>query len=339
MNGDKLPISTWISNNWFSHIIVPIFIGVVLFLGTRVYKNIIDPPLAPELKPHAFINTPLLIETLSDTFEVDYKSNKYPWIYISIVNIGKSKADNLDIDFSLLKNNRITGIDPLYSSKGIERRVTRYEILEKSFFTNFSSFPVDADATYKIYLENFIMDTSEYDLSIVSDNKDWSNSITYDIEMASFFPFLSETANGNDQTTEKSKSRTQKSGIFIGGYDPLIMANGIFRLLQEKKLISENDATEIKIKTESYNEGILFGGINILKYNEIIINKLILRGRITQSQANTTIEKSKKSGGVLLGGYNVIILQVEILNILLKNGYITLIEGQKIIDDSKQSLN
>lgn len=339
MNKDQMSVCTRICHNWFKKIIVPIIILVVaMIIGSEILK-IINPPILPKIVAQVSINTGELSTNLSDSFKTDYKSDEVPWIFIEIENKGKGKDDNLDIDFSLLKDNGITTIDAYYSPEGIESRVTKYDKFEKSFHSNFIFFPGKANVSYKIHLLNFItnykMDV-EYNLSVVSDNMNWEESISIRIQTASFFSFFSGNTHNGEKTQEKNETTIPKAGIFIGGYDPVAMANGIFSLLLDKNLINIKDVMEIKDIVEAYKEGVLFGGINILKFNELIIKKLISKNEITLPQANSIIEKSQKSGGVLIGGYNVIVLQVELLNMLLKNKKIELREGQKIIDNSKQ---
>jgi len=134
---------------------------------------------------------------------------------------------------------------------------------------------------------------------------------------------------------DQTKIQSTKSGILISGYDPIVMTNGVFGLLQQKRVISAYDAKKIKEKVEESKDGVLFSGVNVLKFCELTINSLISKEIITNEKANQIIEKSKNSGGVLVGGYNIIVLEVEILNSLLARGIITKEEGQLIIDNSK----
>lgn len=341
MNENQTSISAWICHNWFKKIIVPIIILVVaMIIGSEILK-IINPPILPNIVTRVSINAGELSTDLSDSFKIDYKSDKVPWIFINIDNEGKGKDNNLDIGFSLLKDNGITTIDAYYSPEGIESRVTKYKKLQKSFHSTFIIFPGKSNVSYKIHLLNFITSFKrgvEYNLSVVSDNMNWGKSISTRIQTASFFAFLSGNTLNSDKNPEKNETTVPKSNIFIGGYDPIAMANGVFSLLQLKKLIGKEDAIEIKETIKIYRGGVLIGGMNLLKFNELIINKLILKNEITQSQAKSIIEKSQKSGGILIGGYNVIVLQVELLNVLLKNRKIELSEGQSIIDKSKQPL-
>ena len=127
----------------------------------------------------------------------------------------------------------------------------------------------------------------------------------------------------------------KKSGISLGGYDPLVMTNGLFQLLQSKNIISYDEAFSLKNKVDSSQDGVKFGGVNILKFCELILNSLISKNIISLDQAKNIVEKSKNSGGVLVGGYNIIVLEVEILNVLLSNKLISKEEGQRVIDRSK----
>jgi len=115
------------------------------------------------------------------------------------------------------------------------------------------------------------------------------------------------------------------------------MTSGIFRLMQDKGILSSSEAFKIKNEVDTAKGGVSISGVNVLKFCELIIQSLITKNIMTIEQANNIIEKSKKSGDVLLGGYNVIVLEVDILNILLINKIISREEGQKIIDAAKVS--
>lgn len=134
------------------------------------------------------------------------------------------------------------------------------------------------------------------------------------------------------------KSNTIKNvqrGMYIGGYNPITLVNGIFTILQQYGFIKANEAQAIKEIVESQGSGLQFGGIDVLKFDETIINILIKKKLITYNEAINILERSKNSGGVLINGYNLIFLNYEILNILVKKGYISLFEAQKIIDNAK----
>lgn len=313
------------------HLLAPLVVTLVtLYIGI----SYINPPSFPDIETTVVFNSGPIKKQPSTHFTFDLKEDKKPWMKISIINKGNNNDDDLDIDYSFNKKNLIKDIKKKYYPRSFERRVKRYSEDDISFSHKFTSFPVNASIEYDIDLDNFITQNNDYNLSVLSKYKNWSKSIRVKVSQINFsYPFLS-IAYAKDELVKKSSNLS--SGIFIGGYDPLQMANGIFILLQNKMLITKEDAIEIKKITESYKSGVLFGGVNILKFDEILINKLIVRNRINLKQANSIIEKSKNAGGVLIGGYNVVILQVELLNTLLVNKAITKNEGQRIIDNSKQ---
>ena len=254
---------------------------------------------------------------------------------MQINNKGNGCAEDFEIDFSLECNKMITDKDVVYIPERLSDRVVKSNQTDTTYYSKLSSFPGNSTIECKFYFNYPIKSERDFNYSILSKDNNWTESAKIKPKY-SFLKLSENEAFAQDNQANSEDSKPKKSGIFIGGYDPLVMSNGMFALLQNKKLISNKDAQDIKKLTESYKEGVLFGGINILKYNELILNKLIDNKHISIEQANQIIAKSKKSGGVMVGGYNVIVLEVEILNTLLKSSKISFEEGQSIIDNAKQ---
>ena len=336
INWKKICKKTWRFLRWpLEHIGIPIIVLIVAV-------HIINPPSLPDIDSTVVYNTGSLTKKLDTPFKLDFRADDSPWITIIAINKGKKNDEDLDIEFRLLRNNKIINVKRIYSPTGLKRRVQFSEVKEQIFYEKLRYLPVKGGIEYKFDLADFIKSCDDFEYSLLSKYKNWSKKTKIEPrDLSSRASFIS-VAYAQDEKSEKinkekklAKPEPISSGILIGGYDPLVMSNELFMLLQRKKLISKEQAMHIKKNIVSYKKGVLFGGVNILKLNELILNSLISSKAITIEQAKMILAKSKNSGGVLIGGYNVIVLQVEILNLLLKNKKIEIKEGQKVIVQAK----
>lgn len=325
------------------HLVFPIVVALaVLYIGA----SILNPPSLPDIHPEYIYSTMPPTQKVETPFKLELQYDNFPWIIITAFNKGNCNDEDIDIEFRLLKNNKIMSVEKRYSPLNLERRVQASEKNNDIFYERLSTLPSLAGVEYKFNLEGFIKSNDDFEYSVLSKYKNWSKStkikprdLSSHISFGNVAFALDEKSEKINKEKELSKSEPTRSGILIGGYDPLIMSNELFKLLQRKILISQEQAMNIKTDIESYKKGVLFGGVNILKLNELILNSLISNKAITIEQANVIVAKSKNSGGVLIGGYNVIILQVGILDSLFKNGNIEMKEGQKVIDQAKAHNN
>lgn len=317
------------------HLLLPLIVSIG---GVYLVVTLISPPPLPNIEPTVIYNSGPLKRKISNSFEVDIKEEKNAWLRISILNNGEGPDQDLDIDFFLKNDIRIEDIDQKYIPVSLRKREIYFKHSDESFNHRFSNFPSDSSVDYFISLSKFIVSDEDYNLSILSSHKNWSKTLKIKPEKTSFlFPFL-KVAYAKEKPIVTASS-TSIASVYIGGYDPLKIANDIFMLLQKHRLITKEDAHDMKNIIESYKEGVLFGGVNLIKFNEVMINKLITRNKITLQQAKDIVEKSRGAGGVLIGGYNMIALEVGLLNVLLENGEITKEEGQRILDGAKQPTN
>ena len=132
-----------------------------------------------------------------------------------------------------------------------------------------------------------------------------------------------------------TQKKTPKSGVYFGGYNPVILTNEIFIILQDKRIIDKREAERIKKATEEIKVGVRIGSVDVLKFAEEVLNTLIQKKVINLSEAESMLERSRNAGGVLINGYNVIHLNAEILNALFKRNFISLREAQAALDNSK----
>jgi len=242
------------------------------------------------------------------------------------------KADRSDIQ------PKITWEPEIISKNVIDRDDST---LPFKLYRKISPLPIEAKVLVELSAERPFKD-GDVTCAFVDDHKVWhpqKGKITIYRARAGTLSLLTPIAYAietkSNSTLDKKDDRP-KSGILIGGYDPLILTNGLFSLLQKKRIISKTEAHEIKRVVEDTKEGVLFGGINILKFNELVLNTLIKNKTLEVREAEHILRKSREAGGVLVGGYNIIVLEVEILNALLLKQHISKEEGQEIIDSARQ---
>jgi hypothetical protein len=309
----------------------PLFIAVIgpIVGFTLAYFFIHNPQ--PDIEPTIIYNTGSSYETSIGPFKLEEKIDPTAWCIVNVANKGDTPDEDLEVEFQLSKtDNMIVRYSKTYDPPLLSGKIRAFDKTERRFYENIGVFPSASNIEYKLILKGFIKSENDYLLFVCSKHKNWSKSKKVSPRFSK--ALLPQMAYAEEK---ESRPNVPKPGISIGGYDPIVMSNELFRLLQDRKLITKDDAREIKTIIESYKEGILFGGINILKFNELVINKLLSNNRITRDQANFIIDKSRSAGGVLVGGFNVIVLEVETLNSLLKNNQITFEEGQKVIDSAK----
>lgn len=326
--------SSWVNKYLYPQIATIITTIITAILTTLLTVKVLNPPPLPFIESTVAYNsgTPTEIEA---PFKLDPGVDKDHWLVASISNNGHNDAEKFEVGFYLLKQHNLLKVTKKYNPKFLEDRVTTSKQELNRFYEQISSLPSDSSIQYEFYFDKFIKSEDEYELSVCSKSKNWSKSTVIKPKYSKSETSIATVAHAEDKAINDRQPDVPRSGILIGGYDPIVMSNEVFLLSQSKNLISKDQAAQIKKAVESYKEGVLFGGVNILKFNELIINGLLSNRIITIDQANSAVEKSKQAGGVMVGGYNVIALQVEILNLLLKNKKITYEEGQAVIDRSK----
>lgn len=326
-------------------LIVPTVVSVVVAYLTTLYVN---PQIQPEITSEIFVNTGIEPNT-SGPLRLDYISDKTPWVTFWMKNIGKGGDEDLRFSIAFPDKIKIKNIYSNYDPESLKKVITETDQKDNTFSEKFNVFPSDCTVQYRFELDEFIKKIDHVKSTVVSKSKNWTKGIkitpkkkvTYNFIVSDVFALEKNNYNtgfGGVAVLTSDKEDSEKSiepGVFIGGYNPIVMVNGIFKLLQEKNIISQTEAFQLKNAAESSKEGITFSGVNILKFCELVLNTLVSKNIITLSKAKEIVEKSKKGEGVLIGGYNVVVLQVEILNALLGSNRITLSEGQRVIDQAK----
>ena len=141
-------------------------------------------------------------------------------------------------------------------------------------------------------------------------------------------------ANAADRANPATAPKTTNSVVYLGGYDPVKLMANTFYLLQVHGIVNTQEANAIKTITEASHGDTLIWGVDILKFNEVVINAMISKGIISRDEAEGILGRSQNAGGVLINGYNPIHLNAEILGALAQKGKIQMTEAQKALDDA-----
>ena len=339
-------IQTWYNNNkgkwWFR---VSVFFGGVAahaFIGNRIFP---PRPARPDMEIiYNHVKTIAHKPDVSGNIRIDYESDKnITAMQLFIRNKGSDKDTNFE--FNICTRSTEIELNPatiLYIPTLLKGHVIKSEDFNKGkngCYRKIDVFPPDS----RIYVEIFPklnIQRGDIDLEFLSDFQTWrpiEGQIDYTQKrgFSSEVSFIREAFAADDENKESKSPPKGASGILIGGYDPVILTNNLFALLQEKDLISKSDTKSIKDITEATKTGVLFGGVNVLKFNEVVLKALIRNHKLTEVEASEILEKSKEAGGVLVGGYNIIVLEVGIMNSLVKKGYINLEKAQLAVDSAK----
>lgn len=328
-----------IKNFFTEKLLYPFLVSITLQIASLYITNsFINPPIQPEFESTIIVNTGM-VTNVQGNLQVDFTVDRIPWLIFQIESIGKTGDENLFFSIKLPDNIKIQKIDNDYDPPSLKKFVTKTENNENVFQEEFSNFSGESRVQYRIELNDFIKSTDNVKWYVSSKSRNWKKvKISLKNKTASYLfdsNVFAEEIDVSNKEKKVSSNELPKSGILIGGYDPVVMSNGLFVILQEKNVITKNEAYILKNIVESSTDGLLLSGVNILKFCEVVLNTLVSKNVITESRAKNIIEKSQKSEGILIGGYNVVVMQVEILNSLIENGRISLNEGQKIIDKSK----
>jgi hypothetical protein len=320
---------------WLSeHFLLPLCVSGILFYFSFNYLS-----LKPAIAPMIWLGTADPYVTFKTPLNLNYEKDSVFPVYLIIENTGNKQAELISTHFEIKDKNKILTIKSKYIPKQLERKILDQDKDKPSvFYEEIKFLPQDAIIQYTLNLQSVIKTEDDYILNITSKEKDWTKNIQinpnpkFNLSVEASFIFSKVYAN---EVETKATPKAVTSGILIGGYDPIVMSNGLFILLQNKKIISNQEATEIIKILKSYKHGILFGGINFAKFNELVLSILLTKKIISNEEVREILKKSQNAGGILMNGYNIIILEVGILNALLLNNTITLQEGQSVIDKSK----
>lgn len=296
----------------------------------------------------AFTNTTPYRKDAGDLLYLEYNLEEKNRLDITITNIGNKTAYDIHIDIRSKKNDLFINRRIAYKPLIIDKFIYQNEIIDNSdrIYYRFKELP--AGGQVKLFIEgkqHFIEDdiiieiTGDGKVQKVKRKEIEFGTVSKSVLKKYHNPFIFwgslYAQSKNDSLETSNQKQSYGSGIFLGGYDPVVLTNGIFQLLQKNGIITNNEAIYIKKVIEESNAGMKFGGVDVLKFDEEVLNLMLRKGILNINQANKIIESSKKAGGILINGYNVIHLKYEILNYLLKNNYVSKSDAQAVLDNAK----
>jgi hypothetical protein len=342
------------NHGWYEKIKDEWWLLLSLFiLGNFCHAIIINrifPPKSPSPDidiTYSFLETVAKKPDFSGRLRVDYVSDQnITGLQIFVRNQGDKNAKNLEFKICTIKKEiEVKPATIIFDPTTLNEHITKSEDYNNGvngFYRRLDVFHADSEIYIEIWPKKNITQ-NDIEFEFVSELKKWfpqKGDIEYKRhkKKSSLFGkslFINQAFAQNFPEETQKESSSSKSGVLIGGYDPLKMTNNLFVILQKENLIEKHEAQKIKEIVQSEKKGVLFGGINILKFNEVVLNALIQNKKISKDQALDIISKSKNSGGVLVGGYNVIVIEIETMNALIKNGYIDLETAQLAVDNAK----
>ncbi|MCJ7812233.1 hypothetical protein MUP95_02800 [bacterium] len=298
---------------------------------------------SPELEIYtAFIDSQPYRADASGSLHMNVQPDEKNCFNIDISSIGNKESEDIFVDITCRRKGLFKEPTIIFDPPMVEQFVLSANEISTSERIYFGLSVLPEGAKIKILIDgNSHFLESEIYISVIANGK-VQKIIRKEIEYKNalninFKNIFSSNKLYAQTVTDSASIDTQKtkSGIFIGGYDPVAITNGVFLLLQNEKLITKSEALNIKKLTEESQLGIKFGGVDVLKFDEAVLNILLKKGIINITQAKLLVERSRNAGGVLINGYNVIQLNYEILNHLVENGYIKLKDAQEILDNAK----
>jgi hypothetical protein len=318
-------------------------IVLTAILTTLITNYLGKKPPRPNVKiKHHFLKTLPFSKDYKGGLHLNYDSKRnLSGLRLFINNTGEEPANNFEINIICVKNTVfMKDLQLIFEPSILENRVVESFSDDHRFYKKLNQLPPGAKIIISLKTNQNIGE-SDIRLEFLSNEQYWrseEDTITLDsIKESRRFPFGPRVAYGSEKRSQDTdvSEENKKSGIYIGGYNPISLSNNLLSLLQKKNVITSIEAKNIVATSSTSNSGILIGGVNLVKFNEIVLNILIKKNVISYSEANEAVSKSKNSGGVLFGGINVIVLEVEILNLLLKKDLISRAEGQQAIDKAR----
>ncbi|MBC8183700.1 hypothetical protein H8E88_21615 [candidate division KSB1 bacterium] len=272
--------------------------------------------------------------------------------HITITNIGTKAANDIYINIRSKRKNLFYVPTIVYEPRIIEDFIYKNDTIENSerIYYRLRELPCNGG-----HIKLFIGGKQHFNegdiiIEIISDGK-VQKIYRKEIEFGSIsFPSFKKykppliqlgslyAQSKNDSLETSNQKQSTGGGVFFGGYDPVVLTNGIFQLLQKNGIISKTEAIQIINKvTDESSSGMKIGGVDVLKFDEEVLNLLLKKRIINNLQANQIVQRSKDAGGILINGYNVIQLKYEILNFLLTNKYVNKSDAQAVLDNARSN--
>jgi hypothetical protein len=277
-------------------------------------------------------------------YEQDKKINRFE---VSVWSSGDDSdgVKEVEIDIRSMREKVFLLPDIVYDPPMIERYVLKKTFTGENVNLQLRELP-GGTGVFLLMNSDDYFEKKEVNIAVIGNGRKWpaiEKQVILKAPKSTFWKDLfcevqlpaSEAYALDKPNVTPAQKKTPKSGVYFGGYNPVILTNQIFVILQDKRIIDKREAERIKKATEEIKSGVGIGSVDVLKFNEEVLNTLIQKKVINLFEAESMLERSRNAGGVLINGYNIIHLNAEILNALSKRNFISLREAQAALDNSK----
>ena len=294
---------------------------------------------------------------------LDWDSNqKINRFELSVESIGSESVKNITVDVRAAKTNLFSTSVIVFDPPLLEKHTSaRIESHEQIYF-EMPELPINTDVFVGIdSAEPF--DEKDVIISVVGSGKRWNaekRPISLRRPRRLFGEIQTVTLAYSQEPVETApptEPKPTQRGIYLGGYDPVVLSTEIVQILQRVKIIDSDEAEQLRKIIGEFITGArlsigaggelrlgaggvlrlgsVIDGTKVLKFDEELLNALIRKQIINQSEGQEILERSRKAGGVLINGYNVIRLKAEILNALVVKKLISFEVAQAALDKAK----
>jgi len=320
-------------------LILPTIVGLIVHYCDKSKPNLEVYYAVTDTKPYRKD----ALGKLNLNYELDKTVNRFD---VSVQSVGSEPVKDVRIDIRSMGKQIFVLPDIVYNPPQIDECVLDKSLTPERMYLKLSELPIDTGVFLFTNSDDYF-EKKEVKIGVIGSGRNWpaiEKQVILKSPRSTFWknlfcevqiPVSQVYAQDKANVTPTERKDTPKSGVYFGGYAPVTLINEIFQLLQQRKIIDENEAERIKKTTEESKPGVAIGGVNVLKFDEEVINTLIRRKVVNREEAKSMLERSRNAGGVLINGYNVIHLNAEILNALVKKNLISLEEAKAALDKSK----
>ena len=276
-------------------------------------------------------------------YEQDNKINRFE---MSVRNNGRDSEGikEIEIDIRSMRKNLFLPPEIIYDPAMIVSRVIKKSFTGDNINMQLKDLPSDSGVVFFLNSKDYF-EKKDIEIAVIGNGRRWravEKQVLLHAPESSFWKNLFSGTNllafeayALEKNSAQAPEKARKSGVYFGGYDPVALINEIFLILQNRRIIDKGEADKIMKSIAENTSGVGIGGVDILKFDELVLNILIQKKVINMTEASAIIDRSRNAGGILINGYNPIYLNAEILNALIKGKRISLQEAQAALDKSR----
>ena len=230
---------------------------------------------------------------------------------LSVESIGSESVKNIAIDVRAAKKNLFSTSEIVFDPPLLEKHTSaRIESHEQVYF-EMPELPINTDVFVGIDAAN-PFDEKDVTISVLGSGKRWNakkHPISLRGKHGSFgemHPVTLAYSQEAPETALPTEPRPTQRGIYLGGYDPVVLSTEIVQILQRVKIIDSDKAEQLRkiigefitgarLSVGAGGElrlgagavlrlGSVIDGIKVLKFDEEILNALIRKQTINQSE-------------------------------------------------------